>query len=131
MKRFQNEFFYLELLKASIGPKNRSMMEQDYKSEFESEEAVHALLLQHDNYVDDLETVASGYEGVDDSVSDFQFLEASFVQDVWFAGGIKMLCYLFRSIKSKTFRWNTSSRLNFSLIQISFSFIYFSDLLLN
>lgn len=82
MKRFQNEFFYLELLKASIGPKNRSMMEQDYKSEFESEEAVHALLLHNDSYVDDLETVASGYEGVDDSVSDFQFLEASFVQDV-------------------------------------------------
>lgn len=44
---------------------------------------MHAIYVQKDHYIDDLQTIASGFEGTDEERNDFYFLEASFVEDIW------------------------------------------------
>ena len=82
MKKFQNQFYYLQLLKASTNMGRQPSSEKDYASQFDSDDAVHAIYLEKDDYVDDLETITSGFDGSECQSNDYSFLEASFVQDI-------------------------------------------------
>ncbi len=83
MKRFHNELNHMEQIRANSSKMYRSFYSNAHESEYNTEEAIHAIHIEKDTYVDDLETIVSDYDDMPNGPNEFHFLDQSFVEDVW------------------------------------------------